>query len=182
MKMHVLRQKFSKRQLIAGAAIAALGVVGVGAGTSALFTSTDTSAAYSATGHVELSVTEKLSVGNVLPGVPRSSEIKFDNSKSTAPVAMSISAVSKPSVKNPNGASFSEYTVKIVDGSGKVVYGPVAANAIQAGPINVKVAEGHTWSGKVVWELAADAGNEYQDVAVHYASVSFTGTQVLPGS
>ena len=180
-----IKSQFQKNKLRAVGITAAvvLGVGGLaGAATSALFTSTDTASAFSNNGHVELSVTEKLSVGNVLPGVPRSAPITFDNSKSTAPVKMAISAVSAPSVKNPAGADFSEFTVRIVDSAGKTVYGPVAANALSTGAIDVVIAEGHTWTGSVIWELAVDAGNQYQDINVHYSSVSFTGTQVVPGS
>ena len=178
-----IKQKFanlSKGRRVAAVGVAALLLVPLGVGSTALFTSTDTASVFSNNGHVEITTTEKLSVGNILPGVPRSSDLVVDNSKSTAKVQLSISAVTPPSVKNPAGADFSEFTVKIVDSAGKVVYGPVAANALAAGPINVVVSEGQTWTGKAVWELAADAGNEYQDINVHYSSVSITGTQVLP--
>jgi len=184
-KFTAIRTTMSKNKGRTGATAAAgliiLGAV-TGMATSALFTSTDEAASYAATGHVEISVTDKFTVANVLPGVPRSAELVVDNTKSSAPVALSLSKVSKVNVKNLQGADLSQFTVKIVDNNGKVVYGPVAANALAAGPIDVVIGANGTWKGKVVWELPAGAGDEFQDVAVHYASVSITGTQVLPAN
>jgi hypothetical protein len=165
--------------LTAGGALVAAALVG--AGSAALFTSTDTAASYAATGSVELLVSDKFEAQNVLPGVARTAPLVIDNSKSSTAVSVDISKVSKANVNNPGSADFSEYTFKIVDSSGKTVYGPVAANGLIPAPLEgVVIPAKGTWTGQVVWELAADAGDEYQKLAVHYASVSFTGTQVLP--
>lgn len=173
-------KKFSKRQIAVGSIVAVSAAAMFGLGSSALFTSTDTAATYAATGKVEISVTDKVSVANVLPGVPRSANLTFDNSKSSAPVQMSISQVSNPSVKNLSGVDWSKFTVEIQNANGDVVYGPVAANALAAGPVNVVVGANGVWNGKMVWKLAQNAGNEFQDAAVHNATVSFTGTQIVP--
>ena len=181
-KINTIREsiKNNKKRSVA---IATAGLLAVGCMTgvasTALFSGSDTTASYVASGHVEVHVTKGLSVGNLLPGTSKSAPLTLDNSKSTSAVNFSLSDVATPSVVNPGNADFSKLTFSIVDSKGKVVYGPVAANAVKPGALKgLTVAEGSSWTGSVVWSLTADAGNEYQDLAVHYSSLTFTGTQV----
>jgi hypothetical protein len=173
-------KKFTKRQFVIGSVAAAAVATMAGIGSTALFTSTDVSTTYAATGTVDISVTEKVAVTNVLPGVPRSAELVFDNTKSSAPVQMSVSKVHNSSVKGLDNVDWSKFTVEIHDSADKLVYGPVAANKLTAGPVDVVVGANEVWKGRMIWTLDENADDKYQGGAVHTAAVAFTGTQVLP--
>lgn len=183
MKFSTITEKVKKNKLRSGAiATGMLLIAGafVGIGSSAVFTDTEDVKSFSNTGKVEIDVTDSFTAGNILPGVPRSAPLVIDNSASTAKVALSISEVTPPSVNNPGGADFSEYTVEIQNANGTVIYGPVAANAIVPGPINAVIAEGGSLNATVVWRLAEGAGNEYQTLNVHYSKIAVTATQIVP--
>lgn len=181
-KINTIREsiKNNKKRSVA---IAAAGLIAIGCTTgavsTALFSGSDSAATHVAAGHVEIHVTKALSASNLLPGTSKSVPLTIDNSKSTSAVNISISDVAGLSVNNPGGSDLSKLTVSIVDSKGNVVYGPVAANAVKTGALKgASAPAGGSWSGNVVWALAADAGNEYQDVAVYYSAVTFAGTQV----
>lgn len=171
--------KNNKKRSIAIAAAGLIAVSCMGAPVAmSLFSGSDSAATHVAAGHVEIHVTKALSASNLLPGTSKSVPITLDNSKSSAGVNFSISDVAGLSVNNPGGSDLSKLTISIVDSKGSVVYGPVAANAVKTGALKgVSAPAGGSWSGNVVWSLAADAGNEYQDVAVYYSAVTFAGTQ-----
>jgi len=165
---------------VAGVAAVATLALLIGGVSSALFTDTHRAGAYAQTGKVNISVSEKITVGNVLPGVPRSTTVEFDNTGSTAPVAMSLSGVSHANVSNPNGCDLGLLKVSLVNAAGDTVWGPKAFATLQPSNLHIRVNEGQKWTGKAVFTLPESAGNSCQSMAVHYAALDFTGTQIVP--
>ncbi len=143
-----------------------------------LFTDSADTTVYVKTGNVDISATEKVEVTNLLPGVPQSKPILFDNSASSAPVAVSLGTVSSVQVSNPD-ASLKLLTVSIVDADGKVILKPTSLDKLKLSDLKVVVLAGQKWNGTVVIALSKLAGNEWQNVSLSCV-LTLVGTQVLP--
>ena len=174
--------KANKLRFFAGGAGIALLLGGIGAASAAIYSSSDSTAMYAASGHVEIHVTQGVSVHNILPGVNRSAPVTFDNTKSTAPVELSLTSVAGAHVSNPNGGDVSQLKVELVDSTGKVLVDPVPFTELaNYAPYDLKiqVPAGQSWAGSLVFSLPTSAGNDTQDLAAYYNAVTFTGTQVV---